>query len=73
MSAPCSSSLRAMSSSLFGTGAILPQQAGHDTTIASALALASYSPFSPGELRTLLVNCRRAWPPALIYATAAGS
>jgi hypothetical protein len=53
-------SLRTMCSSLFGTGAALPQNNA-----------ASYHPIALPNMQTLLVNCRRAWGTAPICAGAA--
>ncbi|KAH6623173.1 hypothetical protein F5144DRAFT_471254, partial [Chaetomium tenue] len=49
-------SLRTMCSSLFGTGAALPQ---NNTT-------SSYHPITLPNMQTLLVNCKRAWKTAPI-------
>lgn len=58
-------SLRTMCSSLFGTGAALPQK-DRDAT-------ASYNPISLPSMQAFLVNCRRAWGAAPICASAAAN
>ncbi|KAH6848397.1 hypothetical protein B0I37DRAFT_377526 [Chaetomium sp. MPI-CAGE-AT-0009] len=55
-------SLRTMCSSLFGTGAALPQNDA-----------ASYNPITLLNMQALLVNCRRAWATAPICAGARDS